>query len=465
MNKSLQSYTVAVLILGLGTSSAPAREVVPASTTIGRPACASRPQDMPWRSTGSGLVAEVDVEPLRGRRVWIRATSDGEHSEAVDVSLLLAFDVKPDGTMLFGQSGQLFAPPHEAATTTLTSWVGNDVSQLEVRLPPSARDVGKRIRLPMQCASEQSTFGAPSDQQALLDEALGLYLTNAIKAPSDSSKIRRQAQEWATGAEEPNDVVWALRAVLYNLGDHHSYLVQHAERSAFFAMLAPHPPDVHVRPDGIAIVRVSQVAFEDERSGMIYARALAKAVSRAASMRPRGWIVDLRQFGGGNMWIVLAGLSHLVDGPFVGEFVSRNDRTPWLVSAGRAGTVEVPSIVSTGRAHPDVVAGPVAVLIGPGTGSSGESTTVAFEGRPRTRVFGQPTLGLYDSGVTQFTLSDGTMFGIANTRFADRQGRVYEGPIEPDELVKSNEDAQVVAVQWLLRQSDVSNSSGRPKLD
>ncbi len=465
MNKLLHSCALAVLISGLNATSSLATEAATTPIDTSRPACASSSQVLPWRLTDSGFAADADVTSIRGRRVWIKATTEGERSETVDVSLLLAFDVKPDGTMRFGQSGQLFAPPRVKAATTLTSWVRNDASQLEVLLPPSAYDARKEIRLEMRCSRQRSTFGAPSDQQALLDEALDLYLTSAIKAPLDASQVRRQAQGWATGAEEPNDIVWALRAVLFNLGDHHSYLVQRAERSAFFAMLAPRPPDVHVRPDGIAVVRVFQVAFEDERSGMTYARALGNAVSRAATQRPRGWIVDLRQFAGGNMWIVLAGLSHLVDGPLVGEFVSRDGRTPWLVSAGRAGTIDFPDIVSTGRKDPDAVAGPVAVLIGPATGSSGESTTVAFEGRRQTRFFGLPTLGLYDSGVTPFTLSDGTMFGIANTRFADRQGRVYDGPIEPDVLVKPNEDAQVVAVQWLLRQSAAPDIRSRPRLD
>lgn len=239
--------------------------------------------------------------------------------------------------------------------------------------------------------------------------------------------------------------------MIFNAGDHHSYIVPAADRGAFYDMLAPTPPVVKLRDDGIGLIAVSQVAFDnDEDARRAYARDLYRAVARVAARRPKGWIVDLRGFGGGDMWTTLAGLSALVDGPLVGEFASREGRMPWLVSPGRSGTTQ--EIVSIGSHESTTASGPVAVLIGPGTGSSDETTAIAFEGRKRTRFFGQPTLGVYNSGVVQHTLSDGTMFGVAQTLNADRNGHIHDGAIVPDTVVASGEDPVRVAAHWLAAQ-------------
>ena len=241
--------------------------------------------------------------------------------------------------------------------------------------------------------------------------------------------------------------------MLYDAGDYHSYVVTAMERGAFYDTLTPTLPIVRLRDDGVAVVAVSQVGFDnDEGARRAYARNLFDAIARVAAKSPKGWILDLRGFGGGDMWTTLTGLSALVDGPLVGEFVSRDGCEPWLVSPGRSGTTGNQDIVSISPMRSTTESGPLAVLIGPGTGSSGETTAIAFEGRPRTRFFGQPTLGIYNSGVVQYTLSDGTMFGIAQTLNADRNGQLHEGAIVPDVVVPESEDPLELAAAWLATQ-------------
>ena len=78
-----------------------------------------------------------------------------------------------------------------------------------------------------------------------------------------------------------------------------------------------------------------------------------------------------------------------------------------------------------------------------------EAIVVAFRGRPDTRSFGKPTAGL-TTGVEGFRLADGAMLFLATSRFADRDGAVYDGPLPPDDLVLDRpEDA---ALEWLLEQ-------------
>ena len=79
---------------------------------------------------------------------------------------------------------------------------------------------------------------------------------------------------------------------------------------------------------------------------------------------------------------------------------------------------------------------PAAVLLGPATASSAEIVAVALRGRPETRSFGAPTRGL-TAGNRIFTLADGASLVLTVAATSDSVGRVYAGPIEPDQPVAS----------------------------
>ena len=150
-----------------------------------------------------------------------------------------------------------------------------------------------------------------------------------------------------------------------------------------------------------------------------------------------GWILDLRDNSGGNMWPMLADLGPLLgqsasaeygtDASVVGFFIDRDGGEvawPYLDGVAYEGSepstvVEVPYEL----VDPEV---PVAVLPGPQVASSGEAIAVAFQGRPNTRTFGDPTWGTPTS-IEGFALSDGAVVGLAVGQFADRTGQTY-GP-------------------------------------
>ena len=80
----------------------------------------------------------------------------------------------------------------------------------------------------------------------------------------------------------------------------------------------------------------------------------------------------------------------------------------------------------------------MAVLTGRMTCSSGEAIATAFRGRPDTRSFGLETCGLPTAN-DEFPLSDGAWILLTVSRFADRTGVVYSGPIAPHEVVNPPE--------------------------
>ncbi len=427
------------------------------------PACATNLQTPTLQKTpdGRALQLEFDAAPLHRRRVWIAVAANNERATPLRVPLALTFDRQPDGSStLLKQPDTLFVPPHAGGYTVLSAWVVPGAHRISVRAMPSADTDMSAVSLQFKCSEEPVAESTPSSQQPLLDEALQLYFDNAAHPPADPARLRAFAQAWATGAEQPADVFWALRSMLLMANDFHSYIVPAWKRSAFFDMLAPTPPRVELRDDGVALVALSQVGFDgDVAAESAYARGLYAAIAGVQARHPRGWIVDLRGDGGGNMWPMLAGLSALVDGPHVGAFVSRAGSEDWLVPDGRSGTSRWPVLTTIGPHEPVAISTAVAVLIGPGTTSSGEATAVAFEARPHTRFFGKPTLGLYNSGVQQHFLSDGTMFGVVETLYADRAGHVHEGALVPDTVLADGQDAVGAAAAWLLAQPALNASS------
>jgi C-terminal processing protease CtpA/Prc len=143
-----------------------------------------------------------------------------------------------------------------------------------------------------------------------------------------------------------------------------------------------------------------------------------------------GWIIDLRDNPGGNVWPMLAGI-----GPLLGEGV-------------------VSSYV-----YPDGRNAGVAVIVGPRTASSGELVAISFIGRANSRTFGSETLGLTTNN-DSFPLEDGSILVLATSVMADRTGQTYGGSIQPETVVASelseapiDEKAVIEAAsQWLQDQ-------------
>lgn len=173
-------------------------------------------------------------------------------------------------------------------------------------------------------------------------------------------------------------------------------------------------------------------------AGAHYGREIRRVRRRIEPVQ--AWIVDLRRHTGGNMWPALAGLRPILGPGEAGAFVDANGAVMQRWGGRRTRRKRVP----------------VAVLQGPLTGSTGEALIISFRGRPRTRTFGEATYGLPTAN-QPFSLSDGAQLLLTTAREADRTGRVYDGPIEPDEHVTidwaalgtPDDQVLVAALEWL----------------
>ncbi len=170
-----------------------------------------------------------------------------------------------------------------------------------------------------------------------------------------------------------------------------------------------------------------------------------------------GWIVDLRDNGGGSMWPMLLGMAPLlrtsvVNNEDVGSFETAQGPQRWTLTATAVQLAGKPLLDFGQSGHALRQPGaPVAVLFGPRTASSGEAAVLAWRGRPQARSFGQPTAGVSTGNVVH-TLADGSRLLLTTSVMRDRDDRGDGLKIEPDQRVEGDAATVAAAQAWLLAQ-------------
>jgi carboxyl-terminal processing protease len=191
-----------------------------------------------------------------------------------------------------------------------------------------------------------------------------------------------------------------------------------------------------------------------------YVRQGREAVAKADRPGACGWVVDLREDGGGAMWPMLAAVGPVLGDGKVGMFVDPDGKTyPWTIRNGSPRENGRPFGWGGGTPVANAHA-PVAVLTGGATASAGEAVAIAFRGRPQTRSFGEVTYGV-PTGNKPHRLSDGAVLNLTEVKNADRTGRTHDAPISPDEEIPTiklrggahADQVLEAAKNWLLEQA------------
>ena len=260
------------------------------------------------------------------------------------------------------------------------------------------------------------------------------------------------------------DTYPALQFCLEALGDHHSRLLTPSfiaarggdEGDQEESSVAQFEMPVHERMNqGIGYLWLPGHLSFGDAGPRAYASTLARALEELQDCK--GFVIDLREDGGGNMWPMLAGLGPLLGAEVVGSFTYPDGTAhEWWYRDNVSGQADFPCtevVPPHGASFPIDI--PIAVLTSRWTGSSGEATLVAFLGRPNVRTFGQATTGL-STGNSSIPLSDGSILLLTTSVYADRNGVEYGGRIEPDVAVPVHSEGEQVqalqeAVDWLLR--------------
>lgn len=298
---------------------------------------------------------------------------------------------------------------------------------------------------------------------AYVDSALALMQRWSLRRGDvDWPTLRARAELRVRGATTLEDTYRAIRAALAELGDHHSFFMLPGESSDWSSMGAEYADSSARLYDGrIGYLPIPAYGGSDSATSVAFARQMQRAIARVDAAEACGWVVDLRENTGGNMWPMLAGIGPVLGEGIAGYFVTPDSvRRPWAYRKGATYedtvpqvTVGLPFYQLKGSALP-----PVAVLVSGETGSSGEAIMVSFLARPRTRTFGVSTAGLSTANEA-YPLPDGAQIFLTVGVMADRSGRAYGDAIDPDVLLApsdliSSDPTIDAALQWLRGQPE-----------
>jgi C-terminal processing protease CtpA/Prc len=296
-----------------------------------------------------------------------------------------------------------------------------------------------------------------------LNEALYIMETNSLRRDEiDWPALRAEVFAQAAGAVETADAYEALRLAVKMLGDGHSRFLSPEEAEIMLGGKGENQtPTASLVSERFGYLWLPGYLGSDPLEGNQHAEQIQAIIAEVDKAEPCGWIVDLRENGGGWMWPMLAGVGPLLNEGEIGSFVDRDGQVGrWIYRNGQAGTkygdYDNYIITTVGTPYrPDVSERPIAVLIGPNTGSSGEAVVIAFHGQPNTRFFGQPTAGV-STGNSSFDLPDGAVLVLTTTIMADRLGQQFGQAIEPDMLIEAESGTEsgtdptlAEAIAWL----------------
>lgn len=286
----------------------------------------------------------------------------------------------------------------------------------------------------------------------------------------DFKKLRHLANV-TSSTRGPQGMYSIALAALDELGDRHSHFFNPEEAKSFDQEFDdPTPkevPTAKALDDGVGYLVVPSVeAFLPSPSGDAYTAATRDSLRQ---LDVCGWVVDLRANSGGSVDPMLQVVAPLL-GP--GTFVGYRDRAGALESLEINADLNVvhhdptfvvtPPTAALSPAPGSVAAQAVAVLVGRNTASAAEAIAIAFEGRPRTRFFGEPTAGI-PTGNELYPLSDGSALLLTTAIGVDRTGATYESQMQPDELIvqstsnnaatpRENDETALAARAWLHTQ-------------
>jgi hypothetical protein len=209
----------------------------------------------------------------------------------------------------------------------------------------------------------------------------------------------------------------------------------------------------------IAYLTLPMFVSADQKLILKYADTLQTMIASFDKQKPRGWIVDLSNNGGGNCFPMIAGVGPLI-GNGVCEYSFSGDgsirqiiyNNGWTGTAWLGGDSSL-VLMKTNPYQLIYPNKPIAIIYSNGTGSSGEVTAIAFMGLPNTKSFGQETYGA-STRIDNFELSDGSYLNLVSGVDADRNKNKFGGKIKPDVETPDSQTAIADAIKWILETSE-----------
>ncbi len=282
-----------------------------------------------------------------------------------------------------------------------------------------------------------------------LDEAISLIRNNALYADNvDWEKEIPLARSLLQFSTTPKDTYPIIQNLLQKLNDNHSFFrnpLQYKKNK--FKKVKNNPRVENKKIQNFGYLKIPGLYGYMTSENRRYAREVQEKIAHLDSNNVKGWIVDLRENNGGNMWPMMLGLAPLLGERTLGFLKMKDKEYRWSLQKG-AVLMDTLSVLTLEDLAYSIKTQnfPIAVLIGENTLSSGEALVIAFKTRQNTKIFGLPTRGL-STVTTSHKLADDAQIILVEGIYLDSDKNEYGGKIQPDVFVEN--DVITEAVKWL----------------
>ncbi len=204
--------------------------------------------------------------------------------------------------------------------------------------------------------------------------------------------------------------------------------------------------------DNIGYVRIVGLPMGDNQK---MSADIQNAVCQVIKKGAKKWIIDLRYNGGGNMFPMVEGITNIIGDGIVGgtKGVTEDESSVWQINNGDFFYDEQNVAIENKCPIPEVQK--IAVLTSVYTASSGEALAVILKKRPKTKFFGNKTMGMVTA--TDYKQIDSlTAMSISVSYYKDREANLYHKFVDVDEIIEFepkielDKDKGIIrAMEWL----------------
>lgn len=318
-----------------------------------------------------------------------------------------------------------------------------------------------------------NTIGqTPDSVKAYIDSSLEILTKNSLYAYTVNwEKIKNKVYDSAKDAKNKSETFSALKIAFDALGDKHAAYYQYDDQyklnnPALFerysdsikAAWSKGPKITSKIIEGIAFINIPFIGVNKQVDIDKFANWINDAIGELTKNNPKGWIIDLRLNAGGNIRPMLAGLAMFFKNGIVSYYIDKDGNATdkasfnngdFFIDDIKQATINTkPKNLSTQK---------IAVLIGPGTASSGEGVAVVFKQRKKTKLFGDYSAGLANA-TNGFVFNDNnSYFLISTARIGNKHKKILPEFVKPDVIIKGGESYNDLAndfvvksaIQWL----------------
>ena len=314
----------------------------------------------------------------------------------------------------------------------------------------------------------------PDSVKIFVDSALNCMQRNSVFAKNLNWKnIRDTAHALTEHAQTFMEAAPGIKYAFNALGDKHGWLAFRDEVyrnpafiydtgriSADMKQAAAKGPKIYsgIVQDEYAYISIPFFGGQTPAQVTAFAQRIQDSLYKIINEKTKGIIIDLRLNAGGNMFPMIAGLSNILGETEFAIYPGIDD-TGFKRSAVTKNGISVNGTIITTlpKTYGDLSAHPVAVILGPVTGSAGECVAAAFVGRNSTIFVGEATAGYTttNDGFMLHANDYGMVLAVGYLR--DRYANIYYDDIKPDVQVNGGDnffdrehDKKIqAAVKWI----------------